>query len=139
LPDVTLRTLDGKAWNLADLKGKTIVINLWATWCVPCRGELPEFQKLYEKLKGRDDVVVASFNVDEDAAKIAPYLKENGLSFPVVLANDLVDAYFPVVFVPQTWFIDSTGKLLWIQEGYGGGANWQKTMTDKLDEVLNTR
>jgi tetratricopeptide (TPR) repeat protein len=137
LPNVTLRTLDGKAWNLADLRGKTVVINLWATWCVPCRGELPEFQKLYEKLKSRGDVVVASFNVDEDPAKIAPYLKENGLSIPVVLANDLTDAYFPVVFVPQTWFIDSTGKLLWIQEGYSGDANWQKTMTDKLDEVLS--
>ena len=139
LPNVTLRTLEGAAWSLADLKGKTVVVNLWATWCVPCRGELPEFQKLYEKLKSRGDVVVTSFNVDEDPAKIAPYLKENGLSIPVVLANDLTDAYFPVVFVPQTWFIDSTGKLLWIEEGYGGDANWQKTMTDKLDEVGKAR
>ena len=139
LPAVTLRSLDGKTWNLADLKGKTVVINLWATWCAPCLAELPEFQRLYAKWKDRPDVVVTSFNVDDDLTKVAPYIKENRFTFPVVLANDLADAYLSVVFIPQTWFVDSEGKLRWIWEGYGGGPKWEETMAEKLDEVLKAR
>jgi hypothetical protein len=88
-------------------------------------------------LKDRADVAVISFNVDDDPAAIAPYMTENRYTFPVVLANPLADAYFPVVFVPQTWFVDSSGKLQWIREGYGGNSKWQEIMMTKLDEVLN--
>ena len=139
LPEFTLRSLDGKPWKLADLQGKAVVINIWATWCVPCRAELAELQKLYEKLQDRADVVITSFNVDEDPAKAAQYMTENKFTFPVVLANDMVDAYLSVVFIPQTWFLDSKGTLQWIHEGYGGDPQWQQMMTNKLDEVLKAQ
>jgi tetratricopeptide (TPR) repeat protein/mono/diheme cytochrome c family protein len=139
LPEFTLRSLDGKPWKLADLQGKVVVINIWATWCVPCRAELGELQKLYTQLQDRADVVITSFNVDEDPAKAAQYMTENKFTFPVVLANDMVDAYLSVVFIPQTWFLDSKGTLQWIHEGYGGDPQWQQIMTNKLDEVLKTR
>jgi tetratricopeptide (TPR) repeat protein len=139
LPAFTLRALDGKTWKLADLNGKVVVIDLWATWCVPCRAELPEFQKLYEQWKDRPDVAVISFNVDDDPAVIAPYVAENHYTFPVLRANALVDGYLSVAFIPQTWFLDAQGQLRWIHEGYGSDAAWLDTMTAKLAEVLEER
>lgn len=139
LPSFTLRSLDGKTWKLADLQGKVVVINLWATWCVPCRAELGELQTLYEKLKDRPDVVVISFNADEDSAKVSQYMTEHKFTFPVLLANGFVDDYLSVVFIPQTWFVDSKGALQWIHEGYDPDSPWQQTMMQKLDEVLKSQ
>ena len=64
LPEFELSDLDGRKWSLADLKGKVAFINLWATWCGPCRAELPYVQKLREQLKDRKDVVVLTLNID---------------------------------------------------------------------------
>jgi len=139
LPPFTLQALDGKSWKLADLNGKVVIIDLWATWCVPCRAELPEFQKLYDQWKDRSDVAVISFNVDDDPAVIAPYVAQNHYTFPVLRANELVDAYLSVAFIPQTWFLDADGKLRWIHEGYGGDPKWLETMIAKLAEVLEER
>ena len=81
-PAFTLQALDGKTWKLADLSGKIVVINLWATWCVPCRAELPEFQKLYDQLKDRPDVAVISFNVDDDQCRDRPLYRREPLHLP---------------------------------------------------------
>jgi thiol-disulfide isomerase/thioredoxin len=139
LPTFALQALDGKTWKLADLNGKVVVIDLWATWCVPCRAELPEFQKLYDQWKDRPDVAVISFNVDDDPAVIAPYVTENHYTFPVLRANEFADDYLTVAFIPQTWFLDAHGKLRWIHEGYGGDAGWLEILTSKLAEVLEQR
>jgi tetratricopeptide (TPR) repeat protein len=139
LPAFTLQALDGKTWKLADLNGKVVVIDLWATWCVPCRTELPEFQKLYEQWKDRPNVAVISFNVDDDPAVIAPYVAENHYTFPVLRANEFADDYLTVAFIPQTWFLDTQGKLRWIHEGYGNDAKWLDTLAAKLREVLEQR
>jgi len=138
LPAFTLVGFGGKTWTLAELRGKAVLISLWATWCSPCRAEHAELQKLYEKFQDRPDVAVISFNVDvpADVPKVAPYMKENHYTFPVVFANDFVDAYLPEVFIPQTWFLDAAGKLQWIHEGYAPDENWQEIMTSKLEEVL---
>jgi tetratricopeptide (TPR) repeat protein len=139
LPAFTLPAIDGKIWKLTDLAGKVVVIDLWATWCIPCRAELPEFQKLYDQYKNRPDVAVLSFNVDDDPAVIAPYVAENHYTFPVLRANALADSYLTVAFIPQTWFLDARGKLCWIHEGYAGDPHWLETMTAKLAEVLAAR
>lgn len=68
-----LTDLAGKTWKLADLQGKTVLVNVWATWCGPCRDEHPHLQKLYEQLKNRSDVQIVSFNVDQEIGQIAPY------------------------------------------------------------------
>ena len=136
LPMFSLSDLEGKTWKLASLEGKAVLINLWATWCGPCRAEHPEFQKLYEKLKERADVIVISFNVDDDLGKVAPYMKENKYTFPVLLARELVDQVVPVIAIPQNWFVDTKGQLQWLQEGYGGDPHWQDMILAKLDEVL---
>ena len=65
MPDFELVDLQGRTWRLADLKGKTAFVNVWATWCAPCRKEMPHLQRLYDRVKGRPDVVLLTMNVDE--------------------------------------------------------------------------
>lgn len=139
IPSFTHTDLEGKTWKLAALEGKTVLINLWATWCGPCRSEHPDFQKLYDKLKGRSDVSVISFNIDDDTGKVAPYMKENKYTFPVLLASETVNAVLDGVAIPQNWFVDAKGKLQWLQVGYGSEPNWQDMMTAKLEEVAKAR
>lgn len=139
LPSFSLTDLDGKTWKLASLQGKVLLINVWATWCGPCRQEHPEFQKLYDKLKDRSDVTVISFTVDYDLGKVAPYMKENSYTFPVMPAQEVVDAVLPAVAIPQNWFVDAKGNLQWMQVGFDGDPKWQEMITAKLNEVLKGR
>lgn len=139
LPAFALADLGGKTWRLLDLKGRAVLINVWSTWCGPCRMEHPEFQKLYEKLKTRTDVAVLSFNVDEDVGKIAPYMNEHRYTFPAIPARDVVDAVVPVLSIPRNWFVDPKGQLQWEQLGFRPGDDWQQTMIAKLDEMLAQR
>jgi len=136
LPPFTLADLGGRTWKLLDLQGSAVLINVWATWCVPCRLEHPEFQKLYEKLKARTDVAVLSFNVDDDVGKIAPYMNEHHYTFPAIPAREVVDAVVPALSIPRNWFVDRKGQLQWEQLGFGKAADWQQAMTAKLDEML---
>lgn len=133
LPKFTVQSLDGKTWKLADLEGKAAIINVWATWCLPCRDELPQLQKLYEKLKDRQDVLVLSFNAYDDIGKVGPYMEEHKFTFPVLLANDIVTTVSQSG-IPQTWVVNR-GKLEWIKVGYDAD-KWQETMTGKLEEAL---
>ena len=139
IPSFVHTDLEGKTWKLASLEGKTVLINLWATWCGPCRMEHPEFQKLYESLKGRTDVAVISFNLDDDLGKVAPYMKENKYTFPALLARETVDAVLEGVGIPQNWFVNSKGKLEWLQVGFGNEPNWREMMLAKLDEMAKSR
>ena len=78
--------MNGKTWSLKKLEGKTLLINLWATWCGPCRAELPHFQKLYERTKDRSDLALFTFNIDEELGLVEPFLKEHNYTFPVAPA-----------------------------------------------------
>ncbi len=135
LPAFTLTDLNGKTWRLANLEGKALLINIWATWCSPCVAEHPELQKLYDKLKDRGDVSVLTFNVDEDLGKVAPYLAEHKYTFPVMPAKDVVDAVVPVLAIPRNWLVSPKGKLEWEQIGFGGDSKWEEAILAKLEEV----
>jgi len=139
LPAFALADLGGKTWKLVDLRGKAVLINVWATWCGPCQKEHPDFQKLYDKLKARTDVAVLSFNVDDDVGKIAPYMNEHRYTFPAIPARDVVDAVRPTLSIPRNWFVDPQGQLQWEQLGFRPGDEWQQTMIAKLDELLAQR
>jgi len=118
LPQFELADLNGNTWRLKALKGKALLINLWATWCGPCKAELPKIQKLYERVKDRNDLAVLTFNVDEEAGRVEPFVKEKGYTFPVLLAYSLVENLFDVWGIPQNWIIDAQGKWLWQEVGF---------------------
>lgn len=109
--DFTLTDLQGKEWHLRDLKGKVVLVNFWATWCPPCRKEMPDLQALYDKYKDQDLVVLAIS--DEEAAKVAPFITERHISYPVMLdPSRKVNDVFQVEGIPKSFVYDREGKLV---------------------------
>ncbi len=135
LPDFALADLSGKIWKLADLRGKSILINLWATWCGPCQAELPQLEKLYEQVKGRSDIQILTFDIDEDPGLVGPFLQKKGYTFPVLPAYSYVVNLLNGFAIPQSWLVNGKGAWLWTQVGYGADDNWQKDMLAKLDSM----
>jgi thiol-disulfide isomerase/thioredoxin len=130
-----LADLQGKSWSLADLKGKVAFINLWATWCGPCREELPYVQKLSQQMKDRSDVVVLTLNTDEEVGKVEPFMKENKYTFPVLLGQAYADG-FGVNSIPRNWVISADGKLVFEGIGFGGdGEEWLKNAMEMIEKV----
>jgi thiol-disulfide isomerase/thioredoxin len=110
LPNFAVTDLGGRVWQLSDLKGRVTLLDLWATWCGACRGELPYIQKLYDRVKDRKDLQVVTISVDDNPGLIEGYLKETHFTFPVLPAKDLAGKIFPVLMLPQTWIVDSDGR-----------------------------
>ena len=109
--DFTLTDLKGKTWTLKDLRGKVVLVNFWATWCPPCRKEMPDLDDLYHHFKKKDFVVLAIS--DEDVAKVKPFIAQQGISYPILLdpgrkVNDL----FQIQGIPKSFVYDRDGKLV---------------------------
>jgi peroxiredoxin len=109
--DFTLSDLQGNPWHLRDLKGKVVLVNFWATWCPPCRKEMPDLQALYDRYKDQGFVVVSIS--DEEAAKVQPFIAEQKITYPVLLdpgrkINDL----FQVEGIPKSFVYNREGKLV---------------------------
>jgi peroxiredoxin len=109
--DFTLADLQGKTWHLQDLRGKVVLVNFWATWCPPCRKEMPDLDALYNKFKDQGFVVLAIS--DEEAAKVSPFIAERKISYPVLLdPGRKVNDAFIVEGIPKTFVYDRSGKLV---------------------------
>lgn len=110
--DFTLPDLSGQPLRLADLRGKVVFLNLWATWCPPCRAEMPSMQALYERLRGRDFAMIAVAE-DTNADDVAAFVKELGLTFPILLdTENRLPARFGVTGYPETFVIDRDGRVI---------------------------
>jgi peroxiredoxin len=109
--DFTLADLQGKSWHLQDLRGKVVLVNFWATWCPPCRKEMPDLDALYNKYKDQGFVVLAIS--DEEAAKVAPFIAEHKIGYPVLLdPGRKVNDIFVVEGIPKSFVYDRSGKLV---------------------------
>jgi peroxiredoxin len=109
--DFTLSDLQGKSWHLRELKGKVVLVNFWATWCPPCRKEMPDLQALYDKYKDQGFVVLSIS--DEEAAKVSPFITERNISYPVLLdPGRKVNEAFVVEGIPKSFVYDREGKLV---------------------------
>ncbi len=140
LPAFELSTLSGQTYKLQQFAGKALLINLWATWCGPCREELPKLQKLYEATKARQDVQVLTFNIDEEAGLVEPYMKENGYTFPVLLAYSFTRNLLDGIAIPQNWVIDPKGAWRWTQIGFDGtDPAWVDTIIQKMESVKGAK
>ncbi|HEU4767764.1 MAG TPA: TlpA disulfide reductase family protein, partial [Pyrinomonadaceae bacterium] len=113
-------------------------INLWATWCSPCREELPYVQKLREQLKDRKDVVVLTLNIDEEVGVVQLFMKENKYSFPVLLGQAYADAQ-GVNSIPRNWVVAVDGKVMFEGIGFGNdGEEWMKKAAQVIEKVKGT-
>lgn len=111
IADFTLTDLQGKNWHLRDLQGKVVLVNFWATWCPPCRKEMPALQALYDKYKDRGFLVLAIS--DEEMAKVSPFIAERKISYPVLLdLGRKVNDAFVVEGIPKSFVYDRSGKLV---------------------------
>ena len=110
-PEFTLHDLAGKEWKFSELRGHVVVVNFWATWCPPCRKEMPDLETLYERFQSKGLVVLAIS--DEEAAKVAPFIRERGVTFPVLLDPERkVNKTFIVEGIPHSFVYDREGNLV---------------------------
>jgi thiol-disulfide isomerase/thioredoxin len=135
LPDFALTDLQGKAWKLADLKGKVAFINFWATWCGPCKMELPYVQKLSDQMKDRKDVLILTLNIDDELGLVDPFMKENKYSFTVIPAEAYAQG-LGVYSIPRNWVVSVDGVLTFEGIGFGGdGDEWMKKAAEMIEKV----
>lgn len=119
-PDFSLPTLDGKEVKLFDFKGKAVLINLWASWCPPCRYEMPGIQAAYEKYKDKGLVVLGiDFAAQDNLQDVKAFIKEFKLTFPILLdeSGEVSAGLYGMRGLPTSYFIDTNGILLRIQVG----------------------
>jgi thiol-disulfide isomerase/thioredoxin len=131
-PKASPVALNPAPWTIAELKGKRTLINVWATWCEPCRAELPSVEKLYEQTKDRKDIQVITIATDEDPGVLGPFLKAGGYTFPVLLARTPVDDLTAGVSIPRNWIVDGEGVLR--AEGIGFSAGeWPEKILGRME------
>jgi peroxiredoxin len=110
-PAFELTDLDGRPQKLADYLGKVVVLNFWATWCPPCREEMPSMQRGWEKVRD-EDIVFLGVNVGEDADTVFLFLADYSVDFPLLLDEDAtVIERYPVTGLPTTYIIDPQGRI----------------------------
>jgi peroxiredoxin len=119
--DFELQDLNGKKVSLSSFKGKVVFLNFWATWCPPCRAEMPSMQRLYTRFKAKGLVVLA-VNLQEDAGTVRRFMAANKLSFPVLLdSSGRVGATYGAESIPITYLVGRDGSVL---AGVMGAMEW---------------
>ena len=110
--DFTLKDVDGNQVSLSSYKGKVVLLNFWATWCGPCKAEIPGFVRLQEKY--RDQLVIVGYSVDDTAEKAKAYAADYKMNYPILLGEgreDVQDAYGPIWGIPASFIISKDGKV----------------------------
>ncbi len=135
-PDFELTSLDGKRVKLSDYRGKAVLLNFWATWCSPCKVEMPWFVELQKKY-GNDGLVVLGIAMDDtETRKIAQFTSEMGVNYPVLLGTDKVsEDYGNVEYLPTSFYIDREGKLT----GKGTGLLGRDEIEQNVQKALASR
>ncbi len=109
--DFTVQDLQGKSWTLHELRGKVVLVNFWATWCPPCRKEMPDLEDLHRHFKDKGLVVLGIS--DEPLEKLQPFIKEQRYSYPILMdVGRKVSTEFVIDGIPKTFVFDREGRLV---------------------------
>jgi peroxiredoxin len=134
-PDFELKDLDGNSHKLSDYRGKVVVLNFWATWCPPCRAEIPSF--IEEQKSLGPNVQFLGIALDDDgAAKVKPWAASHGINYPILLTNESVTHdYGDVNSIPATFYIDKQGRI----RHAAIGAQEKSTLEENIKPLLAER
>ena len=133
-PDFTLRSMGGPNLRLKEQRGRVVLVNFWATWCGPCRQEMPHLSRLYDKYRA-SGFVLLGVNVDDDARKATELASKLGVTFPVLLDTDkTVSRLYDMSAMPATVVIDRDGRVRYIHRGYRDG--YEATYDQQIRELL---
>lgn len=134
-PDFTLKTPTDEEYTLSELKGKAVLVNLWATWCPPCRAEMPVIEKMYQEYKDQGFVVLAvDMTYQDNPLNVVPFTQKYGLTFPILLEETGdVGAAYQLRSLPSSFFINRAGI---IQEVVIGGPMSEALLRTRIEEIL---
>ena len=133
-PDFALKADSGRNLRLRELRGQVVMLNFWATWCGPCREEMPKLQQLYSKYH-KTGFVLLGVNIDDNPANAVGMARKLGVTFPVLFDKDKsVSQLYKVDAMPSTVLIDRDGKTRYLHRGYKPG--YEATYQTQLRELL---
>ncbi len=134
-PNFTLKTPQGETYQLSDLRGKGVLVNLWATWCPPCKAEMPTIEKIYGEYKDKGLVVLGiNSTVQDDPSAIAPFIRQYNLTFPILLdETGEVSSIYELRSLPTSFFIGRDGV---IREVIIGGPMSEALLRARVEEIL---
>jgi peroxiredoxin len=133
-PDFTLHSVGGSNLRLREQKGQVVMLNFWASWCGPCREEMPHLDRLYEKYHA-SGFQLLGVNVDEDVRNAAGVSSKLGLHFPVLLDTEKkVSRLYDLSTMPSTVLIDRDGRVRYIHRGYKDG--YEQAYEEQIRELL---
>ncbi len=126
-PGFTLPLMNGGEVSLSDYRGKVVVLNIWATWCNPCREEMPSMEQLYQNMKGKPFEILAASIDTRGSTDVEPFVKKLNLTFPILLDSDKkVNNMYQATGVPESFIIDKNGV---VRDHILGPVNWTSSQT----------
>lgn len=131
--DFEVTLIDGEPFKLSDHKGKVVLLNIWATWCAPCREEVPDFVELYDRYKD-EGLEILGVSIDKQGESVVrPFMEEYNVNYPVVIdRGTIMDKYGPTMGIPTTYVIGREGNL----EYFAVGALTNKELEPRLQDLL---
>jgi cytochrome c biogenesis protein CcmG/thiol:disulfide interchange protein DsbE len=130
-PDFTLEDLNGKKVKLSDFKGKVVIINFWATWCPPCKAEIPDFIELYKTYQ-KKGLVILGIALD-NKEKVVKFVKDNGINYPVLMGNQEVsNLYGGISGIPTSFVVDRKGIIKNVFVGLRSKEVFEQNIKDNL-------
>ena len=132
-PEFSLKSADGRTITLSELRGKVVLVNFWATWCGPCRAEMPGFEEAYKKLKSKGFEIVGISLDRQGWADVTPFLKNVRVTYPIVIGyQNLVEAYGNFDAIPTSFLIDKQGHIVEQHIGYMSKEDLEKKVNSLL-------
>lgn len=134
-PEFTLKDVNGRNVSIASLRGQVVLINFWATWCPPCRAEMPSMNRLYREYKGKGLEILA-ISTDNSASKVKDYISKNSLAFQVLMDDNIkVARQYKVFSLPTTFLIDRNGIIV---DRFLGEQDWiSPELKKRIEELLH--